>query len=462
MSLSKSRKRSYRYRVKCEECEKEFESDYVEAHSRIVVVVRCLPVVESSQLKLSGFFSKSSAAVESPGQTQEASLVGYSPESEKRTISSTDETVAMRDLESIDQGSLTPDASIRDFQKPSEPSTPIDKGIQSDLKGIAELGQESSTSPTLTTMVPKQPVLPEYPGTKFSSESFTRRFQPDWCKKYPWLSCDVEKDVCACFACIEFGEDASFVFKNWKKPSKLTKHSQSENHEIFTSDNRVLDFHCYAKFAVRGHEESRKDIWEVSDINRGNFLELLHLRCKDLPWLQPKLQAQLQLHAQWTSPSIQNEPLAIVSDLVLERITTEVRKSGYFGIIMDETSDISRTEEVSLCLRYVINGETKETFVGFFATASTEGEVLYELAKTAINKLDLRLENIIAECFDGAANMNGILCALGEIVFSRSPSINNIQTVSNFYGVDSEMLSSEKAIFENYDCGDPCQRKTQP
>ena len=56
MSLSKSRKRSYRYRVKCEECEKEFDSDYVEAHSRIVhsgLKVKCPPVVESLQLKLS-------------------------------------------------------------------------------------------------------------------------------------------------------------------------------------------------------------------------------------------------------------------------------------------------------------------------------------------------------------------------------------------------------------------------
>ena len=173
--------------------------------------------------------------------------------------------------------------------------------------------------------------------------------------------------------------------------------------------------------AVRGHEESRNDIWEVSDINRGNFLELLHLRCKDLPWLQSKLQVQLQLHAQWTSPSIQNELLAIVSDLVLERITTEVRKSSYFGIIMDETSDIRRTEEVSLCLRYVINGETKENFVGFFATASTEGEVLYELAKTAINKLDLRLENIVAECFDVAANMSGIRKGLAMRMKECSP-----------------------------------------
>ena len=182
-----------------------------------------------------------------------------------------------------------------------------------------------------------------------------------------------------------------------------------------------LIFTAMQNIAVRGHEESRNDIWEVSDINRGNFLELLHLRCKDLPWLQSKLQAQLQLHAQWTSPTIQNELLAIVSDLVLERITTEVRKSGYFGIIMDETSDNSRTEEVSLCLRYVINGETKENFVGFFATASTEGEVLYELTKTAINKLDLRLKNIIAECFDGAANMSGICKGLATLMKECSP-----------------------------------------
>ena len=227
MSLSKSRKRSYRYRVKCEECEKEFDSDYVEAHFRIVHSgrkVRCLPVVESSQLKLSGFFSKSSAAVESPGQTQEASLVGYSPESEKRTISSTDETVAMRDLESIDQDSLTPDASIRDFQKPSEPSTPIDKGIQSDLRGIAEPEQESSTSPTLTTMVPKQPVLPKYPGTKFSSEYFTRRFQPDWYKKYPGMALLQCRKRRVCMFCLyRVWKGCIFCFQELVEAIKVNK-----------------------------------------------------------------------------------------------------------------------------------------------------------------------------------------------------------------------------------------------
>ena len=80
--------------------------------------------------------------------------------------------------------------------------------------------------------------------------------------------------------------------------------------------------------------------------------------------------------------------------------------SGFYGIIVDETSDISRTEQVSMCLRYVIDGETKETFAGFYKTDSTEGEVLYELVKAAVSTLELSLGNIIAECFDGAVNMS--------------------------------------------------------
>ena len=56
-------------------------------------------------------------------------------------------------------------------------------------------------------------------------------------------------------------------------------------------------------------------------------------------------------------------------------------------------------------LRYVLAGETKETFIGFFPTASTEGEVLYKLVKKVIGELGLKLENIVGKCFDGASNM---------------------------------------------------------
>ncbi|XP_046856212.1 zinc finger MYM-type protein 1-like [Xenia sp. Carnegie-2017] len=294
-----------------------------------------------------------------------------------------------------------------------------------------------------TLHAPKQPILGEYPARKFGSETFVRRFQPEWYKKYPWISYEVDKDACVCFACKEFGKNTSFVLTNWKKSSKLAKHGKSENH--VRSMTRWLQFKAmerkktsvlqqlnsahqdqvainrqYLKViiqslmytaqqnvAIRGHEEIRGDIWEISDINRGNFLELLCIRCNDLPWLKSKLQSQLQTHAQWTSPAIQNELLEIVASVMLERIAEEARSSDYYGIVVDETADISRTEQLSLFLRYVFNGETKETFTGFYSTKSTEGEVLYELLKTAIGRLELTLENIVAECFDGAANMSG-------------------------------------------------------
>ena len=46
-----SRKRQYRHRVWCEECNKEVDSDYKEVHSRLVhngKIVKCHPVMESS------------------------------------------------------------------------------------------------------------------------------------------------------------------------------------------------------------------------------------------------------------------------------------------------------------------------------------------------------------------------------------------------------------------------------
>ena len=109
--------------------------------------------------------------------------------------------------------------------------------------------------------------------------------------------------------------------------------------------------------------EDRCDLDLASNENRGNFLELLHLRCKDIPWLAGKLNLQLKNRAQWTSPGVQNEILSIVTKIVLERVVCNVQESKHSSIIVEETSDISRTEQVAVCLRYVLEGDTRESFV---------------------------------------------------------------------------------------------------
>ena len=150
-------------------------------------------------------------------------------------------------------------------------------------------------------------------------------------------------------------------------------------------------------------------------------MELLHLRCRDLPWLKEKLQNQLKSHAQLTSLSIQHELIGILSDQVLERILTEIKSCKFYSIIMDETSDISKMEQVSICIRYVFEGTTKETFLGFFDTENTEGKFLYEFVKKVFKKFNLTLSDIIAECFDGAANMRGVHKGLATRMKECSP-----------------------------------------
>ena len=124
-------------------------------------------------------------------------------------------------------------------------------------------------------------------------------------------------------------------------------------------------FTAQQNIAQRGHDEQCDGLSNSSDVNRGNFQELINLRCKDIAWLKDKLDSHLQKHAQWTSPVIQNELLQIIADIIHGRITNGVRASGWYGIILDETSDLSRAEQVSLCLSFALNG-TKERSIYWF------------------------------------------------------------------------------------------------
>ena len=118
-------------------------------------------------------------------------------------------------------------------------------------------------------------------------------------------------------------------------------------------------FTAVQNIALRGAIESRENIQDVSDINRGNFLELLSFKARDHSWLQDKLSHVVKERASWTSPAIQNEILTILSYFTLRRIEAEIKESKYFALIADKTSDIAQDEQLSVCFSYVINGVKK-------------------------------------------------------------------------------------------------------
>ena len=113
----------------------------------------------------------------------------------------------------------------------------------------------------------------------------------------------------------------------------------------------------------------------------------------------------------YTSPTFQNQLIDIIGNSVRGKIVERCTASKFFSIIVDETSDISNVEQVSVVIRFVLveRGEVlvEEHFLGFWCAHTTTGEALFELLKEVLHSVGLSFSNLQAQCYDGASNMRG-------------------------------------------------------
>ena len=447
-STGKTRKRLYRQRIKCTVCGKEIDSDYKDKHNLTNHAgrnVTFIPVHGKSQQKLSSFFEKRS----------EFNV------SEKEGAADEDDITKNCMISHVTRKDSCTDSQKQDITKKPRIATEHETSESEDTSNDEDHTEKDSNtgSPQIDNVEsgPNQPILTIYNPQKFGKELRLRDFNSDWFKIHPWITYDVKKMQASCYPCNVFLQNSTFSFKNWKKTHRLSKHAKSSRHKQAmmkwlnyrahekqkvsllgrlnaahkqqVAQNReylkiiieTLLFTAKQNIPQRGHEEDRRNLDIDSNINRGNFLELLNLRSKDISWLGEKMKSQLEAQRQWTSPKIQNEILEIMSAVMRDKIVEDVKKSFGYSIIVDETSDICRVEQVAICLRFTMAGETRECFIGFYATPSTEGQVLYELVKNELSRLELNLDNIVGQCFDGAANMSGVKRGLATRMKECSP-----------------------------------------
>jgi hypothetical protein len=94
--------------------------------------------------------------------------------------------------------------------------------------------------------------------------------------------------------------------------------------------------------AFRGHDETS------SSDNRGNFLELIEFMSIYDDDLSNHIKNKI---ANYTGVDSQNKIISFLAGYVKNKI---LPKSGeFFSLIADETMDLSKTEQVCVCLRYV-------------------------------------------------------------------------------------------------------------
>ena len=330
----------------------------------------------------------------------------------------------------------------------SEESSDDELAKSSDTEGRSTC--DSVTPNATIRLEPYQPKKSNFPV--LSSGGQSRRFQTGWYTKWPWLEWDDEMECAFCHPCrmatllnfITFSKKAEKAFttagfRNWKDATRIfRKHESSQAHKeaIMKWAHYTKSVSISAQLAkqVRDDQEKAqtcllKMISSLQFIARqglpsrghqeteGNFLQLLQLRSEDCSLLKQWISQRQN----WTSHDIQNELFEIMAHTVLRKITDSIRANRY-SIMVDEATDVSFKEQVSICIRHVSSDmEIHEDCLGLYETGNTTAEVLTTIIKDVLCRCGLDLQDCRGQAYDGASNMSGRISGVQARISSEYP-----------------------------------------
>ena len=200
---------------------------------------------------------------------------------------------------------------------------------------------------------------------------------------------------------------------NYRKPTETITTLISSAHKELISGNRAylkkfFDILLYLGkqgMPLRGHRENQ------DSNNKGNFLELCDLFSK----YGSKFEEKYKCYFNSTSHEIQNELLEFVCEEILNKIVSEINKSGYYSLMVDEARS-HKVQELCICVRYFNNYEIKERLLvmkNVFLDRSAESlanTILPYLQKLGIHGI------MVGQSYDGASVMSGVNNGVQKII----------------------------------------------
>jgi hypothetical protein len=160
---------------------------------------------------------------------------------------------------------------------------------------------------------------------------------------------------------------------------------------------------------------------------QSNFIALINYRAETDQILATHLQNSSP-NARYLSPTVQNELIDICGRQLQQDIISECNSANCFSVIADETTDVSTTEQISLCVRYVgvDSGEEmclNESFLGFAEASSTTGEELATTIMTKLREYGIVTQAMRGQGYDGAANMAGNFSGVHTRIQTEIPEV---------------------------------------
>lgn len=155
---------------------------------------------------------------------------------------------------------------------------------------------------------------------------------------------------------------------------------------------------------LRGHRDFGKLTVNNTDINDGNFRNLLRFRARGDASLKLYLESPGTI--KYTNPISQNAIIDSCNSILHNKIVGRVNEAKCFSVVVDETADIAGIEQVSICVRYIDlkTLELHEDFLQFVPTTDASGKGLSRLILDNLKTFGIYTRG---QGYDGAAAMAG-------------------------------------------------------
>ncbi|KAK4730118.1 hypothetical protein R3W88_023106 [Solanum pinnatisectum] len=120
--------------------------------------------------------------------------------------------------------------------------------------------------------------------------------------------------------------------------------------------------------------------------------------------------------------TIQKEIVDVCTKETIKAIIKDL-DGDYFGILVDESNDISHKEQMPLVLRYVNkNGELIESFLGIVHVGDTSARSLQKEIYSLLLDHSLCLSRLRGQGYDGTSNMQGEKNGIKSLILQDAPS----------------------------------------
>ncbi|XP_026819121.1 52 kDa repressor of the inhibitor of the protein kinase-like [Rhopalosiphum maidis] len=303
---------------------------------------------------------------------------------------------------------------------------------------------------------------------------FGKNFQLGWIKRFPWVVYSrIGEQGVVCKYCAIFGRKFGGKGSHQKKAiEKFNEHSKTEFHKsnAMRADNFVAVYskNCQniiqkldsartiqiyqnrkrlipiiqtiiicgrQEIALRGTSDYGPLSLDNSEptYNDGNFRALLRMRisCEDKN-LTYHIENQA-LNASYISPMIQNNFINICGKIIQDQLVNKINQAKCFSVLVDESTDVLRVEQLSLCVRYLDNNLNiekneinnyvlKEDFLQFVPVNSTTGQNLATVILATLKNLGIKCDYLLGQGYDGAAAMSGNFKGVQSVIREVHPA----------------------------------------